>query len=614
MAADAVPPLFSASEMNLLVYHYLKESGFHHACFALRYEARLDDLPVAHEPVVQPGQLLRYVQKGLLYATAERHVREHGEDAQRAPEPDPLIAAAEHGVDADATKGRAISPPLAPQTPAPTSRRKDAASQTPAVDADAGADTASAKRASTSVEPVREKRSKQESPQSRDVHGADAADHKPKKGSSSNASSGAPDSGSSGNGPSPSTSAAPSMPPRSHGASGAPAGAVESLPDDALTVLSGHTAEVFVAAWNPTVPDLLASGAGDATVRIWDLNAANDAPVVCKHLPQTHAKNISTLEWNQDGTLLASGSYDGILRLWTPQGDLHLVMSMHQGPIFGVRWNSRGNLLLTGSTDGSAIVWDVGSGRTRQQFNVHSDNVLDVQWLTAVPPRAPGTPAYAGPQHTDPAAADTVFATCSADNSVQICRLGEPKPIQSFLSHADEVNAIRFDPSQTRLASVSDDCTAMIWAVRAPGVASDDAAGVDGDDLLFTLTGHTKELYALAWSPTGPGSPYPDRPRMLATTSFDETTRLWNGDTGECLRVFTGHEHSVYAVCFSPCARFIATGGIDSKVLVHNIEVRLHTLCLAHVLTIAGRISRSQLHWRRCGAGPCLAHAGCQGA
>ena len=74
MAADAVPPLFSASEMNLLVYHYLKESGFHHACFALRYEARLDDLPVAHEPVVQPGQLLRYVQKGLLYALSLIHI------------------------------------------------------------------------------------------------------------------------------------------------------------------------------------------------------------------------------------------------------------------------------------------------------------------------------------------------------------------------------------------------------------------------------------------------------------------------------------------------------------------------------------------------------------
>ena len=93
-------------------------------------------------------------------------------------------------------------------------------------------------------------------------------------------------------------------------------------------------------------------------------------------------------------------------------------------------------------------------------------------------------------------------------------------------------------------------------------------------DPLHVLRGHTQEVYALAWNSTGPGSSHVDQPRMLATASFDHTARIWHGDTGACLRIIDGHEMSVYAICFSPCARYLATGGIDHRVLITRILVR----------------------------------------
>ncbi|WFD07990.1 hypothetical protein MVES1_003359 [Malassezia vespertilionis] len=526
-SASEHAPQFSASEVNLLIYHYLKESGFLHTCFALRHEARLDNVPAAHAAVVQPAQLLGYLQRGLLYATAERQVL-----AQNADQvvPDPLIAL--HGPDA---VKRGLTPGA--ETRARAENRIDAGAQTHEVEHRSVRDAPS--RTPMAIGEAREpapphKRSPAPAP-------APAREKRAKT--------------------EPSLEARPESSSTDKLAKKNKAPTSYTSPD--VTVLHGHASEVFVTAWNPAVPGLLASGAGDATVRIWDLHASPmEMPAVCKHLPPTQAKNIAALAWNPDGTLLASGSHDGILRLWTPQGDLHLVMSMHQGPIFAVRWNSQGNLLLTGSGDGTAIVWDVGRGRVRQQFSLHADNVLDVQWL--------GT------------AANGMFATCSADNAIHLCKLGEPRALQSFRGHTDEVNSIQFDPSHTLLASASDDGTACIWAVDAPSAraAQDTDARTNAEKgLRFRLRGHTKELYALAWCPTGPNTTHPDRPRMLATASFDHTARIWNADTGECIRVISAHDQSVYALCFSPSGQYLATGGIDARTAITRISdgETLHT-------------------------------------
>ena len=43
------------------------------------------------------------------------------------------------------------------------------------------------------------------------------------------------------------------------------------IPASHATILKGHESEVFICAWSPT-SDLLASGSGDSTARIWNLN------------------------------------------------------------------------------------------------------------------------------------------------------------------------------------------------------------------------------------------------------------------------------------------------------------------------------------------------------
>jgi transducin (beta)-like 1 len=73
-----------------------------------------------------------------------------------------------------------------------------------------------------------------------------------------------------------------------------------------------------------------------------------------------------------EGQLLATGSYDGIARIWTEKGVLKATLAKHRAPIFSLKWNRTGEYLLSGSVDKTAIIWDAKSGEVKQQFECHS--------------------------------------------------------------------------------------------------------------------------------------------------------------------------------------------------------------------------------------------------
>ena len=90
-------------------------------------------------------------------------------------------------------------------------------------------------------------------------------------------------------------------------------------PSDVME-LAQHTSEVFMCAWNPKFTNLIATGSGDASARIWTLNSDKTSHSIL--LPHGHDtadkknKDVTTLEWSSSGEVLATGSYDGVARVW----------------------------------------------------------------------------------------------------------------------------------------------------------------------------------------------------------------------------------------------------------------------------------------------------------
>jgi WD40 repeat protein len=71
------------------------------------------------------------------------------------------------------------------------------------------------------------------------------------------------------------------------------------------------------------------------------------------------------------------------------------------------------------------------------------------------------------------------------------------------------------------------------------------------------LSGHTDPAWGCAFSPDG---------ALLATTSTDQTVRLWTMPEGSYQKALTGHTERVTACSFSPNGDLLATTSWDGTV------------------------------------------------
>jgi WD40 repeat protein/tRNA A-37 threonylcarbamoyl transferase component Bud32 len=221
------------------------------------------------------------------------------------------------------------------------------------------------------------------------------------------------------------------------------------------------------------------SSANAEVVWLWDVHGKEESAL------RGHADAVLAVAFSPDGRRLASGSSDGVVKVWDPAAARAvLTLRAHEGRVTAVVFSPDGTRLASAERD-RVKVWNAATGELALTLN--------------------------GGGHVAFSPAGTLLAS-PADSSggVRVWELPSGRERHFLKAHRYVVNAVAFSPDGRRLATGSNDFTVKLWDL------------VTWQETC-TLKGHTSAVTDVAFTPDGYG---------LVSRSERGAARVWDASPG----------------------------------------------------------------------------------
>jgi WD40 repeat protein len=320
-------------------------------------------------------------------------------------------------------------------------------------------------------------------------------------------------------------------------------------------------------------------------IRIETISSGNLSQLESKYILQGHTDDVTDVAFSPDGSLLASSSMDGDIRLWrTVDGGLERVLRGHRDHVLSLDFSPDGNMLLSGSDDRTARIWTIADGAQLKSIgNDLLGRVLEVAY-------SPEGTLIALAGH------NCIVELRSATTGILRRTLAQPRCVSRQGGSVSNWGMI-FSPAGDRIVTGDGRpcCGGSIHSWQIEGFASpelirgynlvirDMASNYDGSTWVVAfvgssniwllrpdapfqprlLEGHLYRVNSVDFSPNG---------ELFASGSRDATIRLWKMESGLALRTLEGHSDGVNIVAFSPQGHLIASGSEDDTVILWALQ------------------------------------------